>query len=198
MCIRHDLKVEDPTTQCQLIQVLWETLDFQNCQDEIEGGGAAVHGRFQFLQNSLKELFGQQKVDRNQVKGILTYVRGTLFQHLNLYLSCLGAKQNRREKVIQIMPSIPQTTPSEGLESSVCKVVPEDDGVEDVGDVGPDIAGTVKDQESLGQADASGMGDTGMDQEDNVDPDDPLYGLDQRLKHSNLDDETRTIIKTRL
>jgi len=77
-------------------------------------------------------------------------------------------------------------------------VVPEDDGVEDVGDVGPDIAGTVKDQESVGAADESGLNQTGMEQEDNVDPDDPLYGLDQRLKHSNLDDETRTIIKTRL
>ena len=96
------------------------------------------------------------------------------------------------------MPSVPQATPCEGLESSVCKVVPEDDGLEDVGDVGPDIAGTVKDQESLGQADASGMGDDGVEQEDNVDPDDPLYGLEQRLKHSNLDDETRAIIKTRL
>ena len=42
------------------------------------------------------------------------------------------------------------------------------------------------------------MDETGFEQDDNVDPDDPLYGLDQRLKHSNLDDETRIIIKTRL
>ena len=58
--------------------------------------------------------------------------------------------------------------------------MPEFDGVEDEGDVGPDIAGTVKDQESLGDADQSMMNRTGMGEgvEDNVDPDDPLYGLD--------------------
>ena len=72
-------------------------------------------------------------------------MRGTLFQHLNLYISCLGAKQNRRAKVIKIMPSVPQSTLDGGLESSVCKLVPEDDGAEDAGELGPDIAGTIKD-----------------------------------------------------
>ena len=31
-----------------------------------------------------------------------------------------------------------------------------------------------------------------------VDPEDPLYGLEQRLKHTNLDDITKNIIRTKL
>jgi hypothetical protein len=31
-----------------------------------------------------------------------------------------------------------------------------------------------------------------------VDPEDPLYGLDQRLRNMNLDDESRRIIKEKL
>lgn len=34
--------------------------------------------------------------------------------------------------------------------------------------------------------------------EGEVDPDDPLYGLDQRLRNLNLDDESRRIIKEKL
>lgn len=35
-------------------------------------------------------------------------------------------------------------------------------------------------------------------EEEVVDPDDPLYGLDQRLKHITLDEETKKMIKERL
>ena len=31
-----------------------------------------------------------------------------------------------------------------------------------------------------------------------VDPEDPLYGLEQRLKHTNLDDMTKSIIRSKL
>ena len=31
-----------------------------------------------------------------------------------------------------------------------------------------------------------------------VDPEDPLYGLEQRLKHSALDKETKEVIKVKL
>lgn len=34
--------------------------------------------------------------------------------------------------------------------------------------------------------------------EEIVDPEDPLYGLDQRLKHIPLDEETKKMIKERL
>ena len=32
-----------------VLQVLWETLDFRNYNESIDGGGAAVHGRFNKL-----------------------------------------------------------------------------------------------------------------------------------------------------
>ena len=34
--------------------------------------------------------------------------------------------------------------------------------------------------------------------ESDIDPEDPLYGLDQRLKNMKLDDDTRRIIKEKL
>ena len=37
-----------------------------------------------------------------------------------------------------------------------------------------------------------------QEQEDVVDPDDPLFGLDYRLKDLNLDEESKRIIKVKL
>ena len=34
--------------------------------------------------------------------------------------------------------------------------------------------------------------------EEIVDPEDPLYGLDQRLKYAKLDDDTKNLIKAKL
>ena len=42
------------------------------------------------------------------------------------------------------------------------------------------------------------MEDSHRDSQVDVDPEDPLYGLDQRLKNLNLDDESRRIIKDKL
>ena len=122
-------------------------------------------------------------------------MKRTLFSHLNLYLACLSAKQNRREKPLTIIASIPQQACAGGLDGAECKQIPEDEG-EEHEDLGPAPEGTVKDQDSVGgEADASQLE---VEEDLNVDPDDPLYGLDQRIKHSNLDDQTKAIIKTRL
>jgi hypothetical protein len=75
-----------------VLQALWETLDFRNLNDQIDNGGAAVHGRFKKLQKKLVELFTEKKVTKNQVKGILDYSHRTLFSHLQLFLSCLRSK----------------------------------------------------------------------------------------------------------
>jgi len=37
-----------------------------------------------------------------------------------------------------------------------------------------------------------------VEEDPEVDPSDPLFGLDQRLKHTNLDEETRQFIKKKL
>ena len=31
-----------------------------------------------------------------------------------------------------------------------------------------------------------------------IDPDDPVYGLEQRLKHTNLDEKTKQVIRNKL
>ena len=31
-----------------------------------------------------------------------------------------------------------------------------------------------------------------------IDPDDPLYGIDERLKYTQIDDETKVVIKQKL
>jgi hypothetical protein len=36
------------------------------------------------------------------------------------------------------------------------------------------------------------------EKDDIIDPEDPLYGLEQRLKYANLDDDTKAIIKQKL
>jgi hypothetical protein len=65
------------------------------------------------------------------------------------------------------------------------------------------------DDENLHQVEGSvndGMDASGMEvpeqeeEEENliVDPNDPLYGLEQRLKHTSLDDMTKQVIKSRL
>jgi hypothetical protein len=47
-------------------------------------------------------------------------------------------------------------------------------------------------------ADAPGDAAEEEEQEEKVDPDDPLYGLEQRLKHANLDADTKEVIKLKL
>lgn len=193
--LKSDLAIVETDLTCDLLQVLWKTLDFQNTRDSVGNGGAAVHGRFSYLQEQLTELYKTKQITRPHVQGILQYVKRTLFSHLNLYLACLSAKQNRREKPLTIIASIPQQACAGGLDGSECKQIPEDEG-EEHEDLGPAPEGTVKDQDSVGgEADASQLE---VEEDLNVDPDDPLYGLDQRIKHSNLDDQTKAIIKTRL
>lgn len=45
-----------------------------------------------------------------------------------------------------------------------------------------------------------GEGGEGVESEgeSEVDPDDPLYGLDERLRNLNMDEETRKIVKEKL
>lgn len=85
--------------------------------------------------------------------------------------------------------------PSGGLESDDCKEIKDD---EEGGDAGIDaihLEGTIH-QESI--ADGAGEAPEEEEKEDQVDPDDPLYGLEQRLKHANLDQDTKEVIKSKL
>ena len=44
--LKHDLAMEDVESISDVLQAMWETLDFMNVDDQLDQGGAAVHGRF--------------------------------------------------------------------------------------------------------------------------------------------------------
>ena len=50
---KHKLELEDTELVAELLNVLWKTLDFLNINDQIENGGAAVHSRFNILQEEM-------------------------------------------------------------------------------------------------------------------------------------------------
>ena len=90
---------------------------------------------------------------------------------------------------------MPQYAPSGGLECDECKEIKDD---EEGGDAGIDaiqLEGTIH-QDSV--ADGNEEAVKVEEQEDEVDPDDPLYGLEQRLKHAILDADTKEVIKKKL
>ena len=54
---KNELGLESNEIISRLVELLWGTLDFKNCSDQISRGGSAVHERFNFLQRGLVELF---------------------------------------------------------------------------------------------------------------------------------------------
>ena len=86
--------------------------------------------------------------------------------------------------------SVPQTVDTAGgLESDNCKEIKDDQDV-DQGILDNINVDSVEEnaQEEDKQEDAiSGQG--------KIDPDDPLYGIDERLKYISIDDETKQAIK---
>ena len=114
---------------------------------------------------------------------------------MQLYLQCLKLKQARREKPITIMAQVPQLAPAGGLVSDECKEIGDE---EEGGDAGIDaiqLEGTIH-QESI--ADQAEEAVKVEEQDEVIDPDDPLYGLEQRLKNSNIDADTKEVIKAKL
>ena len=91
--MKTDLKITDNDISAELLQIMWNTLDFLNVQDEIEKGGKAVNNRFITLQNSLKELYLEKRLTTSHIKDICDYMRKTLFIHLNLFIQCMRKKQ---------------------------------------------------------------------------------------------------------
>ena len=120
---KGDLSIEDNELNAELIQMMWGTLDFTSFQDKIEGGGAAVHRRFTFLRNAMADLYAQKRVNKKTATAIMDYAKRTLFSHLQLYLTCLGNKQARRDKPISIPVEVPQR--AAGLDAD-CIEVTED------------------------------------------------------------------------
>ena len=58
-----------------------------------------------------------------------------------------------------------------------------------------EMEGMGAEEEGMGMEEAEASADEG---ELVVDPSDPMYGLEQRLKHCNLDEATKAVIKSKL
>jgi len=110
---------------------------------------------------------------------------------------CFSKKRQFVERPVRV--TLPEPRLIGNLETQ-CREIIEDKGddvrsqqdfyqAEDNGAAGED-AGAHQDQQDADEAHNEAQGD--------VDPDDPLYGLDHRLKNLNLDDESRRIIKDKL
>jgi hypothetical protein len=142
----------------------------------------------------LADLYQSKKLSKQQVIKVLDYSRRTLFAHLQLFLSCLKKKQERRPKPIKITLMAPQVAMAGGLDANGNNEIAEE------GDGTPeDLAGGAAeaiDVDSQGKEEEQELEEE--EKEDIIDPEDPLYGLEQRLKYAKLDDATKTMVKSKL
>ena len=63
--------------------------------------------------------------------------------------------------------------------------------------MGAMIEGTINNESVAGDVDQEDAPKE-EEKEDIIDPEDPLYGLEQRLKYSDLDEDTKNVIKQKL
>lgn len=80
--LKHELNMENNDAVAEALQVFWDSLDFLNINEEMEGGGKAVNSRFMIMQNGVSDLFKTQRINRSQAMKIIEYTRRTLFMHL--------------------------------------------------------------------------------------------------------------------
>jgi len=101
----------------------------------------------------LAELYAAKRVNKHQIVGVLNYARRTLFMHLQLFLTCLKKKQERREKATKITLLAPQVARAGGLDAEGNIEVKEaDEGAPDDMDQNQ-LEGTI-DQGSEGKKEA--------------------------------------------
>ena len=125
----------------------------------------------------------------------MDYAQKTIFRHIALIQLCFSRKRQFVEKPVRV--NLPEPRIIGNLDTN-CREIIEDKGDD------------VRSQQDFYQADENAAGEDATaheqqeaedQQNDNpgdVDPDDPLYGLEQRLRNLNLDEESRRIIKDKL
>ena len=80
-----------------------------------------------------------------------------------------------------------------GLDEGCTEIKDEEDEGEAIANVemeGASVDGDVKEDDKEPMEEE--------EKEEIVDPEDPLYGLEQRLKYAKLDDQTKSLIKAKL
>lgn len=84
--VKTTLKIDDTVCISKILAAFWTTLDLFGPADELE---AALASRYEKLHQSLRKLFEDEVINKDQTRAILEYSRKTLFGHLQLYLTCL-------------------------------------------------------------------------------------------------------------
>jgi hypothetical protein len=145
-----------------------------------------MKSRYAILQSGLKSLFTEKHLSQAQVAKVLEYARKSIFGHLQLYLTCIQMKKQQiKSKQITLFAEMPQTCESPNLNTECREIVDEQPRVE---------------LQSPNEADPEAPDTTAQEEEkeDVVDPDDPLYGLEQRLRGMDLDEESKRVIRDKL
>ena len=125
------------------------------------------------------------------MKQVLEFAQRTVFRHLALIDLTFSKKRPFIEREVKVMLAEPRLV---GSLDSCREIVDEKEEA-------------LKSQQDFYQAEEGAAGEEPMAQQEqeeqaqeepDVDPDDPLFGLEQRLKNMNLDDESRRIIREKL
>lgn len=182
--IKTKLKINDEQRICWILETLWQTLDIFD-YDSSKALRNSMSNRYNKMQTGIKDLFVNGHINRDQASQILEYLRKTLFAHLQLYMTCLSLrKQETREKKVHIFSEVPQTVDFPDLETNCNEIV--DHSLDANLEAGPTASEGLRD------------GDDMASEEEIFDPNDPLYGLDERLANLNLNEDTRQMLKIKL
>lgn len=120
----------------------------------------------------------KEQIDLSQAKKLLDHARTHYFHHVYLIKDVFMRKRQERSKPLTLYVHQPTIAPA--LESA-----------KEIIDLEPEKAENEGEGEEEGEQENS-------DFESEVDPDDPLYGLKERLAVLEFDDETKNMIKTKL
>ena len=180
--VKKELKINDQERISFILEILWKTLDlFDESQTDLQG---AMSMRVSKLQGGLMQIFAQGIVNKAQVGQILAHARRTIFSHLQLYITCMSMrKQETSVKRIEIYSEVPQMCSAPDLETD-CKEIVEEKEESQV-----DL-GAMSDEDKDFQ--------NAEDDEEIFDPNDPLYGLDERLANLTISQESKQMLKQKL
>lgn len=184
---RGEAKISDSLTVGSIVNAFYDIL-----MPFDAGQGLRLEHRTGILQDVLRNLFLSKRLSKEQVKAVLDFAQRTAFKHLALIDLCFSKKRVFVEKTVRVTLAEPKIM---GNLQTGCRELFDDR--EDLSKSQQDF---YQEEEPAGDDTHAGTQD-GAEEGDGqaeVDPEDPLYGLDQRLKNMNLDDESRRIIKEKL
>ena len=178
---KSQLKLANDRITAVVLQALWQTLDLFSEETDLPLA-TQMTSRYERLQSTVKRLHAENEITTAQVVQILEFTRQGIFGHLQLFLTCLKMKKQKvYVKKITVFSEVPQLSEYASLDSDCKEQIVEQQAAD------------------LNQRNVSAREEEAQQEpEDVVDPDDPLFGLELRLKSLNLDEESKRIITLKL